>query len=232
MRIRKYLFTLVATLAACSVVGWAKQPAQGKAAGAKSDEKSPKVELPKCPVSGQPVDFFVSTSTADGPVYFCCPDCIPKFKANPKEYAEKVAAQRAAIAKLPREQVVCPISGKPIDKKAFIEDQGHKVYFCCGNCKVQYEADPAAARKKLAAAYTYQTKCPIEGAAIDPAVFIELPHEERVYFCCQQCEEKFLEHPERYEANLAAQGYKVDTAAVKKVAAEQAAKKNDKKMHP
>ncbi|MFQ5495237.1 MAG: hypothetical protein ACE5EX_07625, partial [Phycisphaerae bacterium] len=40
-------------------------------------------KLPNCPIMGESVDFSVSTMTDDGPVYFCCPGCIKKFKKNP-----------------------------------------------------------------------------------------------------------------------------------------------------
>lgn len=57
--------------------------------------------LPNCPVMDQPIDFAISVRTADGPVYFCCKGCIAKYQANPAKYAEKVAAQRKALANRP-----------------------------------------------------------------------------------------------------------------------------------
>ncbi|OQY99843.1 MAG: hypothetical protein B6D36_15875, partial [Planctomycetes bacterium UTPLA1] len=92
----------------------------------KEEKKSP--VLPKCPVMDEPVDFFVKTMTADGPVYFCCKDCIKKFEANPEKYAKQVVEQRKILAKLPKVQVTCPVSGKPIDDKTFIEKEGKKTY--------------------------------------------------------------------------------------------------------
>lgn len=198
------------------------QPAAGKPAEGKPAEadKAAKIELPKCPVSGEPVDFYVSTVTDDGPVYFCCPDCIAKFKAKPAEFAVQVKAQRAAASKLPRVQVTCPVSGEPISKKSFLERDGQKIYFCCNDCKGKYEADPAAYKAKLAASYTYQAKCPVMGGDIDPTAFTDLPTKQRVYFCCMACEKKLLADPDEYVPKLAAQGLKVDAAKLKKALAE------------
>jgi len=166
--------------------------------------------LPMCPVTNEPVDFNVSTTTADGPVYFCCPGCIKTLQKDPAKYADKVAAQRAALAKMPRIQVTCAIDDQAIDKNAFIEQGGKQIYFCCDNCKAKYEADPAKYKAQLAASYTYQTHCPVKGGEIDPAVSTKLPTGQRVFFCCKGCEGKFLKNPAEYAPKLAAQGYPVD----------------------
>ena len=58
-----------------------------------------RMELPKCPVmENEPIDLAIYTKTNEGRVYFCCKDCIAKYKANPAKYAEKVAAQRQALS--------------------------------------------------------------------------------------------------------------------------------------
>jgi len=184
------------------------------------------VSVPKCPVSGEAVNFYVSLATDEGPVYFCCPDCIAKYKAKPKDYAEKVAEQRKALEKLERVQVTCPVSGEAVNEKVFTEKGGKKVYFCCKDCQAKYEADPAAYKAKLAASYTYQTHCPVMGEPIDPKSFADLPGKQRVYFCCMACEKKILAEPEKYAPKMAAQGYKLDVEKIKKGGSE---KKGDAK---
>ena len=179
----------------------------------KHEEKASK--LPLCPVMGDPVDFSVRTMTDDGPVYFCCENCIEKFNKNPDKYAKKVATQRKALRALPRVQVSCPLSGDPIDTKVVFERAGTKVFFCCDNCKGKYEKDPAKYASKLEASYTYQTRCPVMGAEIDPTAFVDLPTGQRVYFCCQACDDKLLKDPEKYAPKLAAQGINVDVAKLK-----------------
>jgi YHS domain-containing protein len=179
----------------------------------KHEEKGSK--LPLCPVMGDPVDFSVKTMTDDGPVYFCCENCIEKFNKKPQKYAPKVAAQRTALKKLERVQVNCRVSGNPIDGKTFAMVDGQGVYFCCKNCVAKYEKDPAKLKAKLEASYTYQTRCPVMGAEIDPAAFVDLPTGQRVYFCSQGCDDKLLKDPEKYAAKLAAQGINVDVSKLK-----------------
>lgn len=163
--------------------------------------------LPRCPMMDEPIDFTAMTMTDDGPVYFCCVDCIEQFKADPAKHAADVRAQREALAKRPRVQVACPLEGGPISEDAYTQVGGQKVYFCCENCKARYESDPAKYAGKLEASYTYQTRCPVSGDEIDPASSIELAGGQRVYFCCGRCGAKLLAEPDKYIERLQRQGY-------------------------
>ncbi len=54
----------------------------------------------------------------------------------------------AAAAEI--EQAMCPImDGNKIDKNVFVEYKGKKVYFCCPECKVKFEAEPEKYVAKL-----------------------------------------------------------------------------------
>jgi YHS domain-containing protein len=177
----------------------------------KQDEGTEAVaDLPKCPVMGEPINFAVSVATDDGPVFFCCKDCIPKYEADPAKYAEKVAAQRKALADRPKVQVLCPVSGEPVDPKVFVEHDGAKVYFCCKGCIGKFQKDPEKYKAALANSYTYQTKCPVSGNAIDPEA-----HVGKIYFCCKGCPKKFFADPAKYAPNLEAQGFKFAAADMK-----------------
>jgi len=44
----------------------------------------------KCPIMGGPIDKTVFTEYRGKKVYFCCPDCKPKFEANPEQYIAKL----------------------------------------------------------------------------------------------------------------------------------------------
>lgn len=187
-----------------------------------------KAELPRCPISGDAVDFSAKLDTDDGPVYFCCEGCIKKYKKDPAKYADKVAAQRKALEKLPRIQVVCPLSGETINPKVFYEKDGQKVYFCCTRCRAKYAKDPAKYAAKLAASYTYQTRCPVSGDKIDPASYTDLPTGQRVYFCCEDCKKPFMSKLEKYAPKLAEQGIHIDAAEVSKALKSKGAKKPEK----
>lgn len=167
--------------------------------------------LPTCPVmSDESIDFNVSTNTEDGPVYFCCEGCIEKLEKNPDKYANKVAAQREALAKMAKIQVKCPVSGEAVDGKTTIDHNGEKVAFCCNDCVGKFESDPSKYKAKLAASYTYQTKCPVMGEDIDPSVSTTLATGETIYFCCKGCGKKMKANPSKYNAKLVAQGINID----------------------
>ena len=173
-----------------------------------------KVPLPLCPVMGEPVDFFISTPTNDGPVYLCCKPCITKLNKNPAEYAEKVAAQRAALARLPRIQVVCPVSGKPIKNDVFVEQNGQKVYFCCPGCGEKFKAGTEKFKAQLAASYTYQTSCPVDGERIDPSVFVKAKGDNKIFLHSAACKEAFLKAPTPYLPKLEAQGIVIEATDI------------------
>ncbi len=186
-----------------------------------AEEKGP--QLPLCPVMDDPVDFNIKTMTDEGPVYFCCARCIKKYEKDPQKYTEKVATQRAQLQKRSRVQVNCPLSGEPIDRKVFTEQDGKKVYFCCDDCKGKYENEPARYAAKLEASYTYQTRCPVLGREINPTAFTDLPTGERIYFCCPGCDTKLLADPEKYAPKLEEQGINIDVKKLKSAAGKEEA---------
>ncbi len=170
-----------------------------------------------CPVMNEPVSYFVSTPTADGPVYFCCKGCIKKFKKNTSKYAAKVERQRAVLAKLPKIQVSCPVSGEVVDSAVTVDHNGEKVAFCCTKCKDKFQSYPSRFKAKLAASYTYQTKCPIMGEEIDPEAFTEFNTGEKVYYCCPKCADKLIADPAKYNDKLVEQGVHIDWEKAKPV---------------
>lgn len=198
------LTTLALAVAAMALAATKTAYAQERKGGDKSATEA--AALPNCPIMDEPVDFGVSTMTDEGPVYFCCEACIEKYTKEPAKYVDKVKAQRAALAKMNRVQVKCPLTGKPISKDAKVEADGQAVYFCCPKCLDAYKKEPAKYKAKLAASYTYQTKCPVSGEAIDPAAFVDLADGSRVYCCCTKCIEKLKADPGKYADKLAAQG--------------------------
>ena len=187
--------------------------APGRALG--DDKKGEKPAVPMCPIMDEPVDFTVSTPTDTGPVFFCCPGCIKKYNKEPEKYAEKAAAQRKLLAERSKVQVSCPMCGKPVNTDTFVEIDGKQVFFCDAGCADQYKAKAAEYASKLANSYTYQTICPVMKEEIDPAVFVDLPTEQRIYLCCKKCQKRFGENPLKYRDQLASQGVHLDEKALK-----------------
>ncbi len=54
---------------------------------------------------------------------------------------------------------------------------------------------------EVVAAVLEQTTCPVMGGAINKAIFAEYK-DQKVYFCCSPCKEKFEAEPEKYIAKL------------------------------
>jgi len=179
-----------------------REPGQAKVAAAH----------PHCPVMGdEPANLTVSLSTPDGPVFFCCKDCIPKYQADPTKYAANVAAQRHALQGRPKTQVTCPACAEPADAKIEWEDGGRKVLFSSAECMNKYKSDPAKYASALANSYTYQTKCPVMGESIDPKAFATLANGAKVYFCCKGCDKKLFADPAKYAPKLVAQGILIES---------------------
>lgn len=211
---------MVALSLAWGTAGFAQEQGHDKHAHDQAAEKQPaEGQRPLCPVMDEEIDFTSRTVTDEGPVYFCCDMCINKYKKDPAKFAEKVAAQREALRKLPRVQVTCPLSGEPVSADARLEQGGQTVLFCCKECMGKYQKEPARYAGALEAAYCYQTRCPVSGKEISPTASKELPTGQRIYFCCNGCPEKFIADPEKYVGKLAEQGVKVDPKKVKKGAA-------------
>ena len=171
--------------------------------------------LPQCPIMDEPIDLGVSIPTDDGPVFFCCDGCIPKYKKNPAKYADKVAAQRKVLAKRAKVQVTCPVMGEPVNPKVSIQHNGQTVQLCCKGCVKKFKADPAKYRAALANSYTYQTKCPVMGEGINPKAFTKTAAGQTVYFCCKGCDKKFFGEPAKYAPKMTAQGFFMNPAKIK-----------------
>ncbi|MDX2198749.1 MAG: hypothetical protein SF069_07230 [Phycisphaerae bacterium] len=208
--------SIIATLLFTIPVGAVVAPAYGGngaaddkpvSAAKPADSDQP---LPLCPIMGEPVDFTLKAMTDDGPIYFCCEMCIPKYKKDPAKYAEKVATQRAAMEKRERIQVNCPVDAKSVDGKLTAEIAGHPIAFCSKACQAKHAEHPGAFKAKLADSYTYQTRCPISGEKIQPNVFVDLSTGQRIYFCCASCGDKLLKDPAKYAPKLQEQGVMID----------------------
>lgn len=97
----------------------------------------------------------------------------------------------------------CPMTGKDVDSKYWVESGGQKVWFCCKECKAKAKTDPAAAvAKAYPADKVIDVKnetCPCLGkpAKEDKTVVFQ-GHKVRI--CCDGCEKKFKEEPNRYLA--------------------------------
>jgi len=81
------------------------------------------------------------------------PQAAKQTADQAKQTAEQAAAdvqKKAETAVAAVEQTKCPIlPNNPIDKNVFVEYKGKKVYFCCENCKAEFNKDPEKYVKDL-----------------------------------------------------------------------------------
>lgn len=201
----------IGALLVCGVVRAEDKPA-AKTAEATRPADSPKApKLPPCPVmdSGEPIDLSVSAFSEDGPVFFCCENCIGKYQADKQKYAAKIAEQRKALADLPRVQVKCPVTNQACDHKRYTEVDGKKVFFADAAAADKFQKDPAKYKVMLNNAYTYQTKCPVTGNPIQPRLSATIAGGRTIYFATADAKKAFLGDPAKYVAALNQQGIRV-----------------------
>jgi YHS domain-containing protein len=85
-----------------------------------------------CPVMGGPIDKSVSIDYHGGKLYFCCADCIKKFKENAKKYTAKANLELVLTGQA--QQTACPLTGKPFDANISTKVAGVDVKFCSSGC--------------------------------------------------------------------------------------------------
>lgn len=93
----------------------------------------------------------------------------------------------------------CPMKeGKKVNPAKYVEADGQRVYFCCGNCEKSAKADPKAA---LAAAYKEakpagNKTCPVSGHPIEAAKSKSVTFMgHSIALCCGDCEAGFKKEP-------------------------------------
>ncbi len=185
----------------------------------------------KCPINPK-ADAKADSSVEymNGTVYFCCNNCLAKFKEDPEKYA--AAANFQLVTTGQYQQKACPISGA-----ALAEDQSTKVGetevgFCCGNCKAKVEgAEDMAAQVSMVFGKEAFEKgfqqvesdkidlskitCPMMGEEVSADYAAEYMG-GKVFFCCKNCVTAFQKEPAKYEvvanAQLVATGQYRQTA--------------------
>jgi len=187
----------------------------GTSSAQAGEDPTQPLKLPDCPVMGEPIDFTISSSTKQGPVFFCCTGCIKKYGKNAEKYAEKVAKMREVLADFPKIQVNCPVDGKPANKKFSTKHQGTDVHFCSSDCKDKFNSSSEQYAEALVNSYTYQTKCPVMGDEIAPGSFGIMPTGQKIYYCCDMCDKQLREDPAKYKKTLAAMGIYINPAKIK-----------------
>ncbi len=143
--------------------------------------------------------------------YFCCDNCKAAFLKEPEKYANGKATEEHMHEQADATEehmhshgeedgtVVDPVCGMKIKKaeaKASIEHNGKTYYFCMEGCKEKFKANPEKYIKEAEEMVT----CPVSGEEIKKSE-ASGSHEyngKTYYFCCPNCEEKFVKDPAKY----------------------------------
>lgn len=103
-------------------------------------------------------------------------------------------------------QTLCPIGGHKVDKTKFVDVQGQRVYFCCGDCVAKFKADPEKVFAKLAAdgvvPENVQKTDPVCGAKLTSKTIAADFKGRRVFLCSETCKESFSKEPVKYLKQL------------------------------
>jgi YHS domain-containing protein len=91
-------------------------------------------------------------------------------------------------------KLLCPVSGKPIDKSVSSKFGGGNVCFCCTKCKAKFDADnakfvPKANLQLAASGQAKQVACPLTGKTLDATTTVNVAGVD-VKFCCDKCKAK------------------------------------------
>jgi YHS domain-containing protein len=90
--------------------------------------------------------------------------------------------------------IVCPVSGKAVNKDCTVDYKGGKVAFCCGNCAASFTKDSSkfaakANHQLVASKQAKLVKCPFSGGKLNPETAIDVAG-VKVCFCCDRCKAK------------------------------------------
>ena len=112
----------------------------------------------------------------------------------------------AGAPKAVKLQTTCPVGGEKISKASYADHEGHRVYFCCDDCKGKFTKEPkkfaTAANAQLFATKQFkQVKCPLTGKDVKEGLTVKVAGQE-VGLCCAGCEKKVtgMEEKDQVEA--------------------------------
>lgn len=98
----------------------------------------------------------------------------------------------------------CPVSDTDVSESIRVEYKGQYVYMCCDGCKAEFNKDPEKYVAKLSKedqeAIKPNTECPVSHEPVNKALFVEY-RGRKVYFCCENCVEKFKKDHETKSGN-------------------------------
>ncbi len=112
--------------------------------------------------------------------------------------------------------VLCPVTGKPIDRKVVARYRGKWVYFADADAKQKFEQNPGAFADGLKNQWAanrparIQVKCPVTDKPPAAEIFIGLG-EDAVFFATDEARKKYEADPKAYQKRLENECYSFQT---------------------
>ncbi|GAB4150056.1 MAG: hypothetical protein Kow00107_00410 [Planctomycetota bacterium] len=107
--------------------------------------ETPKETKPQtiCPVMKAKINKNLFLDYKGYRIYVCCGACIKAIKADPEKWLKAVLESGVTPEKAPdKPQTKCPVSGKDIDKKVYVDYDGYRIYFDTAESKEKFVNDP------------------------------------------------------------------------------------------
>jgi len=105
-----------------------------------------KVPQTLCPITNEKIDLKVYTDYGGKRVYFCCKNCIEKFRRDPAKAIEGMESKGII---LDAAQVSCPVMNEKVDRAIYVDYGGRRIYLCCKACIGKFNQDPQKYCKKM-----------------------------------------------------------------------------------
>ena len=143
--------SLVAVLSAGAWAQGAQAEEKPQATPATNTKEAPTKTQKICPLMGGEVDRSLYVDYNGKRIFVCCTECLPEVKKDPARILEVMKEKGIDVEDTPNPQRTCPITGKPIDRRLFVDYEGKRIFLCCPACVGPVKGDPAKYVKELRA---------------------------------------------------------------------------------
>jgi YHS domain-containing protein len=122
----------------------------------------------------------------------------------------------SAPPKSPDQPVLCPVTGKPIDRAIVTRFRGKWVYFANDEARAKFEKDPYEYADKLQDQWAadkplrVQVKCPVTGERPAPDIYVG-QGDDAIFFASDDAKQKWVKDSAPYQKRLESDCYTFQT---------------------
>ena len=136
---------------------------------------------------------------------------------HPAEAGKNAGTQPTSAAARGQDQpVLCPVTGKPIDRAVVTRFRGKWVYFANDEARAKFEQHPYEYADKVQEQWAadkplrVQIKCPVTGERPAPDVYVG-QGAEAIFFASEDARQKWVKDSAPYQKPLESDGYTFQT---------------------